>query len=1121
MKKLLFIGILTFLAGAESGWAQVTGVLSGRVVDATDAGIAGATVTVKTVDTDATRTATTDDSGTYRIVSVPVGRQEVRAEKTGFKTAVRLGINLAVGQEAVANLRLEVGTVSEEVTVTADTPLVNTTTSAISGLVNERQIKELPLNGRSFDNLMTLNPGIIDYVLKSPSTSTSNGNTFSVDGRRPSDNVVLLNGIEYTGTSQLAVTPGGVSGNLLGIDAVREFNVLTDSYSAQYGKRAGGQVSVVTQSGTNSLHGSLFEFIRNNDLDSRGAFDQGPSAPPFRRNQFGASLGGPLKKDKLFLFGNYEGFRQSLAATSVSTVPDDQARQGALPNSNTGVYAPLTNLNQAMLKYMALWPEPNGPEIFVDQLVNGLPTGVKLPSGAAKAFYNPRNPVHEDFGTMRADYNLRQQDTLSASYTIDDGNSVIPAPDPLFASTLALRNQVASLEETHTFSPSLLNTFRAGYSRSGFNYGSISTVAFPSTLSFVTGYGPGGIVVGGAQTTTGSSALTAAGPSNNANVWNRRNLFTFSDGVSYTKGRQQINAGVWFQRLQDNEDVASRQLGVATFAGLSTLLSGSITNFQVVPTANELGWRSLFGAWYVDDTIKLRRNLTVQLGIRHEFTTGWNEVAGRAANYITDGNAILLPTTRVGDSAYTQNNAKRLFAPRGAVAWDPFGKGKTAIRAGFGLYYSLIDDLAFQLNSLYPYNGTVNYSSANGLLPAIVPVVPNTPPVQPCGPGIPSAQCVTYAPVGIQPDVKTPAVEEWNFAVEQQLDRNTSLRVAYVGSFGYHQLVSIDPNSIPAQICQNAAGCTAGGTTSAGAPVPGTPAGGLGPLQSHVAQGAQYIPVGTRPSPFVSAGFFWYSEGNSSYNALQIDLNHRITQGFQIRANYTFSKNLDENSALTIAQAANQPQMVMDRNDLKRDWGPSALNVRHQASFSAHYDLPFGKGQRWMSNASTNVNKVIGGWQLNEITTLLSGFPFTPQIGLNRSGDGDTRNPDRPSLNPAFTGPVVTGNPNQWFNPNAFIAPAYGTFGNVGRGTYTGPGLAEVDLSVLKNIAVSERVTLQFRAEFFNLMNHINYASPNQTVFTNTGSTTSPVYSLSPTAGLITGLATNPRQIQFGLKLMF
>jgi len=1084
MKKLLFIGILTLLAFAPSGWAQVTGALSGRVVDATNAGIPGATVTVKSIETGATRSVVTDSTGTYKIVSVPVGPQEVRAEKAGFKAAVRLGIDLAVGQEAVANLQLDVGAVAEEVTVTAETPLVNTTTSAISGLVNERQIKELPLNGRSFDNLMTLNPGIFNYVLKSPQTSTSNGNTFSVDGRRPSENVVLLNGIEYTGTSQLAVTPGGVSGGLLGIDAVREFNVLTDSYGAEYGKRAGGQVSVVTQSGTNSLHGSLFEFLRNSALDSPSVFDKG-TVPPFRRNQYGGSLGGPLKKDKLFLFGNYEAFRQRLATTSVSTVPD----LSTLPSS--------TSINPAMRKYLALWPAPNAGS---------------LGNGIGKAIYNPKNPVDEDFVTLRMDYNLRERDTLSASYTRDDGNSIIPLGDPLFASALGLRNQVASVEETHVLSPRLLNTFRAGFSRSGFNYGSSSTVPFPADISFVSGFGAGGITVGGAQTTTGSGALTGAGPSNNANVWNRRNLFTFSDSISYNKGGHQISAGVWFQRLQDNENTASRQLGIATFGSLNAFLAGTLTNFQVVPSATTLGFRSLFGAWYVDDTVKLRRNLTLQIGLRHEFTTGWNEVAGRASNYITDGNGVLLTNPRVSDSLFTENNAKRLFAPRASLAWDPFGKGKTAIRAGFGMYYSLIDDLAFQVNSLYPFNGLVTY---NGLLPNVVPVSRNTQPLPPCGPGIPSSQCSIYAPFGVQPDAKTPTVEEWNFTVEQQLDRNTSLRVAYVGSFGYHQFVSLDPNSIPAQICSNPAGCQAGGTTSAGN-VPVGPA-----LQSHVAQGAQYIPLVPRPNIYVSNGFFWYSEGNSSYNALQIDVNRRLTRGFQIRANYTWSKNLDNNSALTIAQANNEPQMVMDRNDLRRDWGPSALNVTHQASFSAHYDLPFGTGQRWASNLSSVANKIIGGWQLNEITTLLSGLPFTPLMGSNRSGNGDTRNPDRPNLNPAFTGPVVTGNPNQWFNPDAFIPAPYGTYGNLGRGVFNGPGLAEVDLSVLKNIAVSDRINLQFRTEFFNLTNRINYASPNQTVFTNTGTAAQPVYTASPSAGLITNLATTPRQIQFGLKLIF
>jgi hypothetical protein len=268
-----------------------------------------------------------------------------------------------------------------------------------------------------------------------------------------------------------------------------------------------------------------------------------------------------------------------------------------------------------------------------------------------------------------------------------------------------------------------------------------------------------------------------------------------------------------------------------------------------------------------------------------------------------------------------------------------------------------------------------------------------------------------------------------------------------------------------------------------------------------VAQGAQYIPVGTRPNPYLGAGFFWYAEGNSSYNALQTEVSHRLSRGFEICANYTWSKNLDMNSGLTGAQAQNQAQMVLDRNDLRRDWGPSAFNATSQASVSSRYELPLGRG------------KLRDGWQLNGIATLLSGFPFTPVIGANRSGDGDTRNPDRPSLNPSFTGPVVLGQAGQWFNPNAFILPAAGTYGNLGRGVFNGPGLADLDLSLFKNTPVSDKATLQFRAEVFNVLNHANLGTPNATVFSSG--------TINASAGLITTLATAPRQIQFGLKLVF
>jgi len=533
---------------------------------------------------------------------------------------------------------------------------------------------------------------------------------------------------------------------------------------------------------------------------------------------------------------------------------------------------------------------------------------------------------------------------------------------------------------------------------------------------------------------------------------------------------------------------------VATFASLSTFLAGTVTTFQVVPDPNELGWRSWFGAAYVEDKIRLSRNLTLDLGLRDEFTTGWNEESGRAANYITNGSGVLLTTPLTGSSVFTHNNATHLFAPRAGLAWDPFGNGKTAIRAGFGTYYSLIDDPGFLLNALPPANGSASYSGA--LLPHI-PVTPGVPPPPSCGPGVPTP-CTTFAPQGIQPNAQTPTVLEWNFRIEQQLSRDTVLRIGYVGSHGYYGPVSVDPNSVPAQICETTT-CASGGT---------------GKTDGVVPMGMQYIPVAkTLPNPYLGAGFFWYSEGNSSYNALQIDLTKRLTKGLQVRGNFTWSKNLDINSAPTGAQSSNEAQMVMNPYDLPRDWGPSSLNVAAQASISASYELPFGRGRALFGGASGLAERLAGGWQLNGIATLLSGFPLTPQDGSNNSGNGDTRNPDRPSLNPSFAGPIMTGNPNQWLNPNAFMLSPVGTWGNLGRGVYTGPGLADVDLSLFKRIAVSEKANLQFRAEFFNVQNRANFATPNLTMFSSGA--------VSPSAGLISSTVTSSRQIQFGLKLIF
>jgi len=1073
---------------AAAGWAQGTASIAGRVEDASHGAVGGATVTVKSLETGAARQVATDDDGNYRETSLPLGPQEVKVEKPGFKTVGPTGFRLAVGQQFVVNFQVEVGQVVQQVTVSEQAPIVNPSTASTAGVVGERAIKDLPLNGRSFDTLIALNPGTINYsAMKSANTSTSDGYTFTVAGRRTGENLFLLNGVEYTGSSQLAITPGGASGYLLGVDAVREFNVMTDTYPAEYGKRAGAQVNVVTQSGTNTLHGSVFEFLRNSALDSRSAFAQTSFVPPFRQNQFGGALGGPIGKDRLFLFGNYEGFRQAQTLSSVSVVPDQQARQGYLPDS-AGIYTPVGN--GSMLPYMAFWPAPNGAELMAVQS-----NGAQLPSGTAFSYNNPRQSIREDFGTLRSDYILRDRDWLSAAYTVDDGASLIPLSDPLFGSFTTLRSQVGSLQETHVVSPQMLNSFTAGFSRAAFALGSSLLGTIPAGLSFVTGAGPGGIVVGGGITTTGgNNTITSAGPNNAAGAWNRRNLFTLSDSFQIARGRHQIGMGVWFQRLRDNEDTASRQLGQATFTSLTTFLQGTVNSFQVVPTANELGWRSFFGAWYFQDAVKLRPNLTFEAGVRHEFTTGWNEVSGRAANYIPDAAGVLQTAPRVGDSAYTRNNARRLLGPRLALAWDTFGNGRTAVRAGFGMYYSLIDDLSFLLNSLPPYNGSLTYS---GPLSSFTPIAPGSAPPPACGPGV-VQPCATYAPQGVQADAKTPAVAEWNLTVERQLSLNTVLRAAYVGSHGYHGLLSVDPNTVAPLICSDPAGCTAGGT---------------GAARSTAPQGTLYIPVASRPNPYLGAGFFWYTEGNSSYNALQLDVTRRLSRGLEFRGNYTWSKNLDMNSGLTGAQAQNQAQMILSRFDPRLDWGPSALSVKRQAGASLVYELPFGRGRRWLRDARGIRDKLSGGWQINAISTLLSGFPFTPQIGANRSGDGDTRNPDRPSLNPSFSGPVILGKQNEWYNPNAFILPAAGTFGNLGRGTFTGPGMADLDVSLLKSAALTERAALQFRAEFFNALNHVNLGTPNATVFSGT--------SVNAAAGLITTLATTPRQIQFGMKLIF
>ena len=1054
--------LLLGLIFAASARAQGEASITGTVTDRSGASVAGATVTVRNLETNLWRRTLTDIAGRYNVESLPVGQYEVRADLPSFKSELRTGITLVVGQQAVVDLTLQLGEVKELVTVQGDTSVVNTTTNQTSGLVGEKQVKDLPLNGRSYDELVTLNPGIVNYSAeRTGGVGVSNsaiGNMFAVSGHRPQENVFLLNGIEFTSASEINLQPGGASGELLGVDAIREFNVATDTYGAEYGKRPAAHVSLVTASGGNQVHGSLYEFLRNSALDSRNFFDQG-AIPPFQRNDFGGALGGAPQPDKTFVFANYEGFRQHLALSDVTLVPDNNARDGYLPEANGSLKD--VGIAPGVAPLLALWPVQNGPE---------------LGGGIAEAFGHPLQTIREDFGTTRLDRVFSPRDSLSTVYTVDDSADVTPTVNPLSVNFESLREQVLSLAATHIFSPTLLNTARFGFSRASYVFTGVPTVEGPR---FVADDPTGALVIGGGTGSNAASQLSPAGSNSGADLFAARNLFTYDDDLNLTRGNHQISAGVWFQRVQANDLMAQNQYGQATFTSLTTLLEGTVGSFSAVTTPTPMAWRSLEGAWYVQDSIRFRSHLQLTLGFRSEFTNGWNEATGRASNYLFGPGGVIETEPQIGHSALTANNAKFLPEPRLGLAWDVFGHGKTVVHAGFGLYDDLQDDLSYRLDQNAPFNTTLSLKNVKVSSLEFVPGAP-----------LPAGGLIS--PGGVQPNLYTPTVETYTFKLEQQLTPNTVLAAGYVGSHGYHEIVSVDANQPFPTVCP-------------AAPCPAT-----------LAAGTVYYPVGAPlANPALAYTTSWFSEGNSNYNALEVDFNRRFSHGFQLRGVYTWSKSLDNGATLNSSVAANSPGFVMNPRHIQGDWGLSTFDVRNLAAIHGSYEFPVGRGRRFLGGAGNSVDKLVSGWSVNAIETLQSGFPFTPQLGFNPSNDGDTRDPVRPSYNPGFRGNIILGGPNQYFNPNAFVAPVNGTYGNVGRDTLIGPGVAELDFSLLKNTTLTEKLKLQFRAEFFNILNDVNFNTPNTVVFTSATS------QASPTAGLITSTSTTSRQIQFALKLLW
>jgi hypothetical protein len=1037
----------------QSSLAQlVGGTISGQVVDSAGAAVVGAQVRVINEETGGVRQQVTSQDGGFSAPSIPVGVYTVSVTRDGFAPIKRTGIGLTVGQSIDLHLTLPVGTVEQVITVADTPPSIDTSTLQSQGLVDERQVKELPLNGRSFDQLLQLNPASVSYTTqRSGGVGTSNssvGNMYSISGRRPQDNVFLLNGIEYTGASLINVTPGGTSGQLLGVEAVREFNVVSDTYGANYGKRTGAQISIITASGSNQFHGSAYEFFRNSALDARNYFDQA-QIPAFGRNDFGIAFGGPLRRDKLFGFANYEGYRQHLGLSDVTFVPDAAARAKAVASVQ-----PL----------LALWPVGT----------------TELGSGIAEAFSNPPQHVREDFGTTRIDSNLTSRDLFSAAYTVDDSDATTPSANPYSAIYERLREQVLSAQEQHVVSPNLLNTLRVGFSRASFGFDSLVSGSVPG---WVSGGPIGSIVISGSTASNGASQVTLAGANTGSNNATTRNLFTVDDHIYWTRGKHQMEAGIWLQRLQSNDYLAQNQFGQASFSTLAAFEQGTVSKYTVVPSPTELGWRSLFGAGFIEDAWKATSRLEVRAGLRIESSNGWNEANGRASNY-DFVNGVINTNPTVGSSALSDNRATFLPEPRVGLAYDPFGQGKTVLKASFGIHRALLDTLDYRLDQTAPFNTTLSFSNTT------------VDKLQQLSTGTVAG---LVSPSNVQRNIQTPTVLAWTFKIEQEIAPQTSLTVAYVGSHGYHQILSEDQNTPVAVIC-----------TSTICP-------------ASVAPGSVYYPTTILSNPNLANSTSWVSQGISNYHGLEVDARRQFAHGLQLRGVYTWSRNLDDGSAWNTSVSANTPAFVSFPGNPKLDYGPAATNITHAAAINGTWELPIGRGHLLLANAGSITQGAFGGWALSGIATLQSGFPFSPQLGYNPTGNGDSRNPARPQLNSDFHGKLYSRTTAAWFNPDAFSAPYPGTFGNTSRDSLIGPGLKDVDISLAKSTVIRERLRAQFRAEFFNVLNQSNFTTPNAVVFSSGPTPAKPTTAatLSPTAGVVTATATSSRQLQFALKLMF
>ncbi len=1170
----LAFAVLLFSPGLlVTAHAQVAGAtLSGTVTDQSGGVLPQAAISIKNIATGITRSSTTSTAGFYSVPNLLPGTYEIRAAAQGFSSVVQTGITLTVGEQQVLNFTLQVGQITQTVEVTTEAPNVQLASSSISAVINSTTVRELPLNGRSWTDLATLQPGVnstlqiqTDFAVGGDRGNRGFGNQITVAGARPEQNNFRLDGVSINDFNNAA--PGSVLGGDMGVDAVQEFSVLTSNVSAEYGRTSGGVINAVTKSGTNQFHGGVYEFLRNDHLDAANFFENanGIKKGSFRQNQFGVAAGGPIRKDKLFVFGDYEGLRRSKGFPYIISVPSPAVR--GIGTGSGGTAGPATFCSN-----------PPGPDPANPCSTTKLPTGASAPATAdsttgidqaalsyLKAFYPLPNAgltgngdtgdyafsaqqlINENFFTIRADDKISEKDSLAATYLRDF--TPFSTPDGFNAVLINSKTnrQIVSLEETHIFTPKLVNSARFGFSRewelNDKGVAAINPRAADSSLRAIPDQFAAHLAISGID-------LFNGGVNGNSNFIYAWNSFQGYDDAFWTHGTHSLKFGGGVERMQLNRLSHTDPSGVFTFPTLFDFFTNNPSRFtgENASSVRPQGLRQTIFGLYVQDDWRFRPNLTVNLGLRWEMSTVINDNHGGIVNLINMTDPLPHcgrpdPNCAPGGPLFA-NSTRRNFEPRVGFAWDPFHNGKTAVRGSFGVFDIL--PMAYQFiataTKLFPFvaSGAIKNPGQGTFFGGAYSQIP--PPPGPPGGGNKKGGG------SIEQYAHRSYDMQWNLNVQRELVSNLTVMVGYVGSRGVHEPFKVDDADIvlPTKT------------------LPGYLFPQLDILGNVFIPGQcdQTDPNGSDPdqcSPppkindgFGSIGRLTY-EGNSYFHALELAVQKAMSHGIQLQTSFTWGKSMDTGSAAGHGDQFSNSLSSLPYYDLRMLRTRSDFDIKRTLVISVSWQIPSLKSlsgpAAWIAN----------GWELGGIYKVSDGVPFTATWGTGGDPQGLGNNddwafPDRLTGSGCAT-LTNPGNPNHYVKTECFSVPSapdmtfwtnnctkypaplqpsdptlppfrvaapfpqcFNLRGTAGRNLLTGPGTSNLDFSVFKNHSVkkiSENFNVQFRAEFFNVLNHANFAvppTPDRTdIFDSTGSP-------NGIAGVLKSTTTPGREIQFALK---